>query len=155
MFQNKPTKFLTAFVVNNYKLDSRTVAVKVACSDAILVTSQVIFGSSRVIWSKFLVESSQVTRVTVQSSVGRVTENQSSHSLLKSTHESSLVTSLVTTLFWHGKLKYSKGKCLIEHSTQKFRFTRINNEVRRISVPTVYCLEGLDNDVKQMERGLV
>ena len=61
-----------------------------------LVTSRVIFGSSRVIWSKFLVGSSRVTRVTVQISMGRVTENQSSHSLdLKSSHKSSLATSLV------------------------------------------------------------
>ncbi len=36
-----------------------------------LVTSRVIFGSSRVIWSKFWVELSRVTRVTVQISMGR------------------------------------------------------------------------------------
>ena len=47
-----------------------------------LVTSRAIFGSSRLIWSKFLVESSRVIRVTVQISMGRVTEIQSSHSLI-------------------------------------------------------------------------
>ena len=78
-------------------------------------------------------ESSRVTRVTVQISMGRVTENRSSHSLIyKSSHESSLVTNLLSCYFNQPIFLIAYYAASWSHAMGRFMLFRIHNVFQNI-----------------------